>query len=248
MFKILITCCFLIITYASNAQYNSKGVDLISRFHPGTLWFFSGFEAAEEGKIRKYDRLIFDLVYNDWNGDQKPFNNKWASIGLNTNLMFDIPFNKDSKFSVGTGLSHSLIKIHHNNSFVVDSTNTFTIYQAKDSLSIFNRSFLNGNSISVPLEFRFRSEGWKHFKFHLGGKIGYQLNLYSKEITNGENGKLVQKNHNFPDVGRLIYSAHVRIGIRNWALFASYNFNPLFLNPKSTQLNLMQFGISVSLF
>jgi hypothetical protein len=131
---------------------------------------------------------------------------------------------------------------------VVDSTNTFTTYQQKDSLAIFNRSLLGGNSLTVPFELRFRTKGWKHFKFHIGGKVGYQLNLFSKESTNEINGRLVLKNHNYPDISRLIYSAHVRIGIRNWSLFASYNFNTLFLNQKSTQLNLMQFGVSLSLF
>jgi len=220
---------------------------LISRFHPGTFWFISGKSAAE-GDVRKYDRLIFDFVYNDWNGDLKPFQNKWSSLGLNTNLLFDIPLRKGSKLSFGTGLSHSFFMIHHNNMLVVDSTNTFTSYKEKDLLSVFNRSFLNGNALSVPFELRFRSEGWRHFKFHLGGKIGYQMNLYSKEVTNGENGKLVQKNHNLPDINRFVYSAHVRVGIRNWSLFASYNFNTLFSNRLSSQLNLMQFGVSISLY
>ena len=47
---------------------------------------------------------------------------------------------------------------------------------------------------------------------------------------------------------RLIYSVHARVGLRNWALYFSYNLNPIFSNQLSTQLNLVQMGLSVSLF
>ena len=39
------------------SQYNSEGKDLISRFHPGTMWFYTGLRPATPEKVRKYDRL-----------------------------------------------------------------------------------------------------------------------------------------------------------------------------------------------
>jgi hypothetical protein len=107
---------------------------------------------------------------------------------------------------------------------------------------------LNGNSFSIPIEFRFRTGGWRHFKFHIGGKIGYQANLLSKYVANVGGHREVWKRYSFPDAARLIYSAHIRIGMRNWALFASYNFNPIFENSNSTRLNMIQAGLSLSLF
>jgi hypothetical protein len=212
------------------------------------MWFFTGYRPAEPEKVRKYDRLMFDVTYNTWNGDLKPFENKWNSIGLNTSLMFDIPITKGNTVSFGTGLSHSLFRINSSyNLFTPDSTNTFTQHSAISTL-IAEKRFLGGNSFSVPLEFRFRTKGWKHFKVHIGGKIGYQLGMYSKAVIKGVNGDVILKDHNFADVDRLIYSAHMRIGMRNWALFGSYNFNTLFSNDKSVQLNLIQVGLTISLF
>lgn len=238
---------FILISISSSAQYNSEGADLISRFKPGAMWFNSGFRPTHSENIHKYDRLIVDLTYNDWNGDLKIFKNKWNSIGFNTSLMFDIPITKGNTMSFGTGLTYSLFRINHDNEFIVDSTNTYTKYTLL-STPDYKTRVLGGNSISIPLELRFRTKGWKHFKFHIGGKIGYQLNMYSKTIWQGDNGRNKLKSHAFPDVDRLLYSAHFRIGVRNWALFGSYNFNTLFSNAKSTNLNLVQIGVSLSLF
>lgn len=248
MYKIIFSFFILFLSFNSNAQYSSEG-DLISRFRPGSMWYFTGLRPAVEEKVRKYDRLMVDLTYNDWNGDQKIFQNKWASIGVNTNLMFDIPITKGNTVSFGTGISHSLFRINHMNNFIVDSTKTYTtIFTDASSGLIPSKRFLCGNSISLPIEFRFRTKGWKHFKVHLGGKIGYQLNLYSKTVFEGQDGKYLEKNFDFPDVNRLIYSTHIRIGMRNWSIYGSYNLNTLFANRLSSQLNLVQMGLTISLF
>lgn len=248
MHRIFILSFMLLMSFKPFAQYSSEGEDLISRFRPGTMWFFTGLRPAIPEKVTKYDRLMFDVTYNTWSGDIKPFRSKWNSIGLNTSFMFDIPLTKGNTVSFGTGLSHSIFKIHSaSHIFVTDSSNIFTKHYLSAGF-IPDQNYICGNSISVPLEFRFRTKGWKHFKVHAGGKIGYQLNLYSKVVTNGENGKYIQKDHDFADVSRLIYSAHVRIGIRNWALFGSYNFNTLFSNRSSVKLNVLQVGLTISLF
>jgi hypothetical protein len=248
--KILFIFFLMGISLNAFSQYDGFGADEISRFRPGSMWFFTGFRPATTEKVRKYDRLIFDLTYNDWAGDLDPFKNKWNSIGLNTSLMFDIPITKGNTVSFGTGLSHSLFRISNSAiAFSPDSTDTYT---SMNSLINTNNNpserFLCGNSISVPVEFRFRTKGWKHFKFHLGGKVGYQLNMYSRTVSEGANGKMILRDHNFADVQRLIYSAHFRIGIRNWALFGSYNLNSLFTNSNSPELNLIQMGLSIYVF
>lgn len=232
------------------SQYDGFGADEISRFRAGSMWFFTGFRPAIPEKVRKYDRLIFDLTYNDWVGDLEPFKNKWNSIGLNTSLMFDIPLTKGNTISFGTGLSHSLFRINtEDHIFSPDSTETYTEhFDVTTNNPLLKNSFLCGNNISIPIEFRFRTKGWKHFKFHLGGKVGYQLNMYSRAVSEGQNGRMILKDHNFADVQRLIYSAHFRVGIRNWALFGSYNLNGLFSNNNSPNLNLLQMGLSISLF
>jgi hypothetical protein len=192
--------------------------------------------------------LIFDCSYNTWNGDKKLFSNSWNSIGLNTNLYFDIPLNANNTVSFGTGFGHQFYRIQYNGYLYTDSTDSYT--QLNDTLTsyTFDRSALIGNNFYVPIELRLRSKGWKHFKFHIGGSIGYQVGLNNKTVTKTTFGKNVLINKGFPDIVRLTYAAHLRIGIRNWSIFCAYHFNNIFKSDESPNLNLMQFGISVSLF
>jgi hypothetical protein len=78
-------------------------------------------------------------------------------------------------------------------------------------------------------------------------KAGNISNSISEERSvNGS--RSISKSFGFPDNNRLLYSAHIRVGFRNWALFASYNFNKVFKHESSVQLNQVQTGISISLF
>ncbi len=242
----LLLCCLL--TFSLSAQYDSKGENEVSRFRPGVMWFYTGIRPAKVEKVRKYDRLIFDVTYNDWVGDREPFGNSWASIGLNTNLMFDIPLTKGNTVSLGVGISHQYINIRHNTELITDDIAGTTTYIPVNATQSFYKSSLAGNSFSIPLEIRFRKESWRHFKVHIGGKFGYQANLFSKKVSNLNGYRVVNKNFGFPDKNDWIYSAHIRFGLRNWALFASYNFNTIFSNQNSSQLNLIQMGLSISLF
>jgi hypothetical protein len=237
-----------LLSFQSFGQYDSEGADLISRFHPGSMWFYAGIRPAETEKVRKYDRLIFDVTYNTFTGALKPFKNNWNSIGLNTNLMFDIPIKKGNTMSFGVGLTHSLFTIETSGkSFNADTSFTFTQLSSYQPFAEETRRLI-GNSFAVPVEFRFRTKGWKHFKLHIGGRIGYQSNVFSKTINHFQYGKQVFKDHSFVDVNPLIYSAHMRVGMRNWAVYGSYNLNSLFKNKSSAQLHLFQVGLSVSLF
>jgi hypothetical protein len=248
MYRIAILIGFVFASQLSFAQYDSQGADETSRFRAGFMWFYTGLKPAKVDKVRKYDRLIFDLTYNDWVGDRDPFQNHWASIGLNTNVMFDIPLTKGNKVALGVGVAHQLVKIRHNNHLIRDFAAGTTTFAPKNPSDTFKKSILGGNSFAIPVELRFRNESWRHFKFHIGGKIGYQANLYSKYVGTSSGTKDYSKSFGFPDENKLIYSAHVRLGLRNWALFASYNFNTIFADDSSVQLNLLQAGLSISLY
>ncbi|MCE2742373.1 MAG: PorT family protein [Fluviicola sp.] len=243
--KILIISCLSCFSVFGKSLNDST---LISRFRPGFMWFYTGIRPAETEKVRKYDRLIFDVTYSSFSGGKESFKNKGLSLGLNTSLLFDIPITKGNTISIGTGISHSFFQVGHNNLFLTNSKEGTTTYQLKDSLDAFKRSSLAGNVFSIPLELRFRSKNWKHVKFHLGGKVGYQANLYSKYIIQSVDIDKRIKSFYFPDVNGLVYSVHARIGIRNWALFGSYSINKMFSNTKSTPINTLQVGLSISLF
>ena len=73
MNKVLLFIGFALLVNVGHSQYDSKVDGPISQFKAGFMWFYTGLRPAKEDKVRKYDRLIFDLTYNDWNGDSKLF-------------------------------------------------------------------------------------------------------------------------------------------------------------------------------
>ena len=66
MYKLILSIIICVVSGNAISQYNSEGEDLISRFRPGSMWFYTGLRPATPEKVRKYDRLIFDVTYNDW--------------------------------------------------------------------------------------------------------------------------------------------------------------------------------------
>jgi hypothetical protein len=250
MGRFILIALISLVGLCSFAQYNSEP-NLISRYKPGVMFHYTGLRPAEAEKAQKYDRLVFDITYNDWMGDIQAFNNRWSSIGLNTNFLFDIPLSKKGVVSLATGIRQSFFKTENlSNQFLADPSNNFTVLTNSVSTSGIKKRLLCGNAIGVPFELRFRTKGWKHVKLHVGGVVGYQCNIYSKTIYNGasqiEGG--LYKNYDFADINRLALSTHVRLGIRNWAIYGSYGINSLFSNRSSAELRLFQLGISVSLF
>jgi len=247
MYKLILSIIICVVSGNAISQYNSEGEDLISRFRPGSMWFYTGLRPATPEKVRKYDRLIFDVTYNDWIGDFGPFENQWSSIGLNSNFMFDVSLSKGNSVSFGWGVSHSFFSIHHDGSINTDATNNYSVYDPSDAIDFKYRK-LNGNSFAVPIELRFRSKGWKHFKFHIGGKVGYLANAFQKSYYTGSGDKIIFKEYGIKDLNKVLYSAHFRIGMRNWALFSSYSINTLFKSAESSNFNMVQAGLSISLY
>jgi hypothetical protein len=229
----------------SLAQYDSKGENETSRFRPGLFWHYTGINPAKLEKVHKYDRLFFDISYNTWTGDLTPFKVKPTSIGFGTNLMFYVPLKKGNTVSLGWGFNHHWTHIRHDETFFNNLIEKSTEYSISP---VESRSSLNFHQISIPLEIRFHKESWKHAKLHVGGKVGYLFGMNEKERLDNPNGKTIIQSYNFQDVNHLQYSAHIRLGIRNYALFGEYNFSKLFSNSKSTQLNVLRMGISISLF
>ena len=232
----------------TGAQYLEKEEGLISRFRPGIGWYYSGMKPYEETKLRKYDRFIIDVVYNDWMGDRDVFQSPWNSLGYNVSLMFDKVISAQNTFSIGYGLTFS----HYNNKtekdFVRDYSEGSTVLVDFDENIDLVRNKFTANYIELPLEFRFRTKGRKHFKFLIGGKIGYQLNSFTSQVISDEGARLNTRNYSFPDNNRLRYGATVRFGLRNYAIFAAYHFSPLFKDGESVQLNPISIGLSFSLF
>jgi hypothetical protein len=232
----------------SNAQYFEEEEGLYSRFRPGAGWFFNGLRPYEEEKLRKYDRVIFDITYCDWQGDIDYFQSPWNSIGFNVATMFDVILTKKNTVSFGWGISFSHFSNKTNLQFQSDYINNITTISEFPLGSEPDRTKFAANYLEVPLEIRFRTKGYKHFKVMLGGKIGYQLNAFTKTTNEVSGQRQVVKLFGFPDDNPLRYGATLRIGIRNWAIYGAYYFSPLFTNSESVQLTPFTMGVSISLF
>ena len=239
-------CAFSPELYAQDSAPEQE--KLISRFRPGVFWFYTGLRPAQAEKVRKYDRLLVDVFYGTWKGKQTAFAHGWTSIGFNTNFIFDIPLVKENMFSLGIGASYSLTRMQHDHLFSSDSSSSYTIYNTENIATSFERQTLISHTLAVPIELRIRSKGWKHVKLHIGGKIGYNLALLNKSIDNNPGNRFVLKDYQFADKEPLSYSAHMRIGVRNWALFGSYHFSSIFKDARSPEFHIVQLGLSVSLF
>lgn len=254
--SLLLGLGFIISTPLLNAQYSEKDEGLVTRYKPSIGWFFSGKKSNNENNVRKYDRLMIDLVYNDWQGDKDMFNSPATSIGYNISLMKNSILNKKGTVSLGWGLGYSRYNNRTNTPlFIYEGNNMpigeqgITSFAENTSETSTEKWSFHANYIELPLEMRFRTKGYNHVKFMIGGKIGYQFNAHRRLAYTSQNGnEYVNKLYNFPDNNRLRYGVTARVGIRNWALFAAYHFSPLFTHDESVSLTPLSLGLTISLF
>src|SRR5689334_8359138 len=102
----LVPVFFILISFQGFAQPQGKDSSLVSRHRPGIFWYYTGFGPARPGKLRKYDRLIIDLTYNQLMKSGGIQSNPWRSIGCNINTMWDIPITNGNTVSLGIGLAY----------------------------------------------------------------------------------------------------------------------------------------------
>ena len=236
---------FLLLSAQGFAQPVGRDSSLVSRHRPGIFWYYTGFNPAHPGKLRKYDRLILDVTYNQLMRSGMVKANPARSIGVNVNTMWDIPITNGNTVSLGVGLAYKYFKTSPKGVFFADSTNSYTRYYADSSYSDYRKNTFGNHILAIPVELRFRSPKWQHVKLHVGGSIGYRLQTFQKLWP--ENKHAI-KNRDLPDRNGLVYGVHMRVGIRNWALFADYTLAPQFKSGKSDKINALAFGISLSLF
>lgn len=240
----------VICLFAFSAFTQSQEEDSISRFRPGGMWYYTGIKPATSERVRKYDRLIIDITYNDWfSKTQKPFKVNPLSIGFNTNFMFDVPLSRSNTIAFSWGIAYGLYRVDMNDFFVRNSFEKSTELIHNSKQYGIQQSLFKVNSLAIPLAIRFRGKNWKHCKFNVGGKIAYRFRPSTRLSSKSPDGIISQqKTIGFYDFNPIEVSAYFRFGIRNWSLYGSYSFIPLFKNALSTELNTFQFGLSISLF
>jgi hypothetical protein len=248
MNKLITILILLTLTPLLQAQFIAEDVGLTSRFKPGIGWFYSGAEPYEQKKLRKYDRLVVDVVYNDWHGDREFFSSPWNSIGFNISLLFDKVLTPANTLSFGYGLAFS----HYNNRTRLflerNTTDNFTELIPFPELDNTLRYKFTANYLEIPLELRIRTKGRSHFKWIIGGTVGYQLNSFTQRVFELNGTTYRNRIAGFPDNNDWRLGATMRLGVRNYAFYAAYYFTPLFTSEKSVNLTPFSLGVSFSLF
>lgn len=225
----------------SQKEYDTE---IESNSKPGILWYMT-FKTSNKPKSRKYDRFVLDIFYSDIINEQNLSKKSLNSIGVNTNIINEFALNKKNTLSIASGLGLSFSKVFLNNNFVLNDQNRIECFPSVTE-SGYHSNSLNACNFNIPFEFRYRTKGWQHTKIHIGGKIGYQLAFKEKYYHSDptRNYRITLKSA----AELLTYSIHARVGIRNYAVFASYNLNPVFKHEESPKLNWLQVGMSISLF
>lgn len=237
----------LLLCFVSNYSFGQEEDNERVKKRPGLRRFFTGYRAPEADSPVKTDRLMLDLHWNSWLGDQNNTKTKWYSVGFNVALMTDIPFSKRSPVGIGIGLGFSHFNVHNSGSFFVDSIPNDKPVTVLREVNGPNRKVnkFTANYIEVPFEFRFRFGKKVPFKFSPGFKVGVMTNLYNKyKLEDGNR----YKEFNFPDENRLRYGVTARIGVGMFMLYGSYFFSDLFKHDGSSKLKPFTLGISLSLF
>ena len=232
------TALFILIFCASFAfgQHDK----LISRYKPGIMWYYNGLRPLKDSRLKKFDRLIVDITYNDWfSASHGLISNSWKSIGYNINFMFEERSKKDNRFSFGYGLRYVYSSIltdfnltqGHGDLYVNQRT-------ASDSYTV---NKLREHSLVLPLELRFGKPKPKTFKVNLGGFIGYGFPVRQATIYKASKELSLMR-----EASGIKYGVHLRIGGRSLAGFCSLQLGHLFR--KNNAVYPFQAGISYSLF
>ncbi len=239
--KLIFFIFFIPLITLGQKEYDTKIED---QSRPGILWYVS-WRPSNKPKPRKYDRLVFDIHYNDFKSNLSLSSKSIRSIGFTSNFLNEIPLNNKSTLSIGYGLGISVSKTLLNQNLVESTPQIISCFPQTNS-DAYIRNSLIGSNVNLPVELRIRTKGWKHTKLYLGGRVGYQLTLKEKysfaDMT--RNHKISLKNA----AEDFTYSLYARTGFRNYALYASYQLNSIFQHPESPQLNWLQVGLSISLF
>lgn len=216
---------------------------------PGLMRYFTGFRAPDKETPDKFDRLNTNITYNDWLGDRNNVKTQLYSIGADANLMFDVPFGKNSPIGFGIGIGYSYFQVFSDGEFDFYPENqTFQDYTQLSMVEDTMKRWVNKYSVhyvEVPFELRLRLGKDNKFKFYPGFKIGYQPRFTA---TWRYSGNLKFKEFNFPDDNPLRYGATLRIGYNNFMLYGFYSLSPLFTNSQSTFMQPFSIGISIGWF
>jgi hypothetical protein len=224
--------------------------DYRKKYYSVNIGSSSGFEISEsEGKDVKLSRTSFHGVFaagrNNLIADKSVPNydsNNYKSPFYELGFAFKTKLTKDKKLSLTYGLSlmFNTVAPKHNFYFVQQGNQT-VLEEAPQHL---RKSKFNNTYISLPVHLQFNFGKNNKYKVGTGGFVGYNIHSI-------QNLKYVEDGRKIKDITRADwnvnnwhYGLSAYIGVRDVAIYAKYDLNPLFRNNEVDQHN---FSIGVRL-
>ena len=194
---------------------------------------------------RKSDRLFIEPVLNNWLEVPDGIEVRTYSLGFDISYLWDIRFGT-SNFSFAPGVGFSSHNVHHNGQFLeVDSAgSSFTDLQPFPSSYSYKKNKLSMNYLEVPLELRFRTNGYNPFRLTAGFKIGVLVDAHTK--TKDDDG--THKFKPLPNTLPYRYGVFGRIGYSWFNIVGFYSLTNVFEDGKGVELTPISLGISITPF
>jgi len=195
--------------------------------------------------IRKSDRLFVELMLNNWLEVPDGIEVRTYSLGFDASFLWDIRFGT-SNFSFAPGIGFSSHNVHHNGQFSkIDSAGArFTDLQPFPSSYSYKKNKLSMNYIELPLELRFRTNGYTPFRLTAGIKIGVLVDAHTK--TKDDDG--THKFKPLPNTLPYRYGVFGRIGYSWFSIVAFYSLTNVFEDGNGVELTPVSVGISITPF
>lgn len=233
---------FVVFLSLGNLFSQERDSILASKHRPGFFSFFTGAVLPYKPWIPRHDRLMIDIKYGDLinTADKKFFRDRWSSIGVNLQMMGDLPIDNKGIVSFGFGIGYGFGKFDHNQDIEYVDVNKFEF----TGPTYAERAILRTHTFYVPIEFRFRTPGKNYFNFHIGSSIGYRFgnnSTYFQDVRIRKHTKDIQ---NFENIH---VDAHLRIGYKGWMFFTSVDLLPILRNT-SVPYYPVSLGLTISLF
>ncbi|HTE08138.1 MAG TPA: outer membrane beta-barrel protein [Flavitalea sp.] len=213
--------------------------------------------AAMNLETRTQDHLLIQLGYDMWSGKPDSINLKGLSRSVNIYFMLDFPFKASPQFSVGLGAGISTSNMYFKDTYIDiagRSTTSSLNFQDVSDTTHFKKYKLMNSFLEAPVELRYVNDPVhpkKSFKAAVGLKVGTMLTA----VTKGKNlqsstGQTVlsitqkEKSRRFFNSTRLSLTG--RVGIGNFALFASYQINAFIKEGFGPDIRPYSIGLSLS--
>ncbi|HNR48668.1 MAG TPA: DUF2807 domain-containing protein [Bacteroidia bacterium] len=145
--------------------------------------------------------------------------------------------------STGVGLSYNNFRFRKNMSLIPD---TNALWYTADTMNL-RKNKLTVSYLTVPvlLTINTSTEANKAFHITAGMLFSYKLGSHTKKVYNDNGSKKKDKTYDDFNIDPFRYDATVRIGYRNYTLFANYALSDFFKKNKGPELRPWTIGVSL---